>query len=314
MPFAGFSNFDECVAAQKSKGRSDISARKICGYIQSRVENPSKAHLNKDDPAQIENLVKEFYDGLIKMFDVNYSVIFEKPKTHESSSTVRYDLRTLLGNVDDLLGKVYDDGKGFIQEKLFQAYSHGDMFGQIMLGASPKVRQATWRAIGNRVLKTQSDFKGITDETSKRIRGVIADGIIAEKSQGEIIADIQTIVGSVSSARAETMVRSETVHAVNEGVKDRYQLEEVDLFQRLEAEDEKTCDDWEFNIDDDGDNPGGVFMGCVGIDGQVFTRAQADQVDEQTHPNCRGTWKPYIDIPGGRQPVVNDVNTDEVAA
>jgi len=38
MPFAGYKTFSECVAAQKRKGKSDESARKICGALQKKAE------------------------------------------------------------------------------------------------------------------------------------------------------------------------------------------------------------------------------------------------------------------------------------
>jgi len=38
MPFAGYKNFDVCVAAQIKKGKSEKSARKICGYLQKKAE------------------------------------------------------------------------------------------------------------------------------------------------------------------------------------------------------------------------------------------------------------------------------------
>lgn len=38
MPFMGFKDFDACVLAQKKKGKSNSSARKICGYLQKKAE------------------------------------------------------------------------------------------------------------------------------------------------------------------------------------------------------------------------------------------------------------------------------------
>ena len=38
MPFAGYKNFQACITAQKKKGKSDESARKICGYLQKKAE------------------------------------------------------------------------------------------------------------------------------------------------------------------------------------------------------------------------------------------------------------------------------------
>ena len=42
MPFAGFKDFAACVAAQKKKGKSDESAKKICGALQKKAEGETK--------------------------------------------------------------------------------------------------------------------------------------------------------------------------------------------------------------------------------------------------------------------------------
>lgn len=39
MPFAGYDDFDACVSDQKSKGKSDESAKKICGYLKHKTES-----------------------------------------------------------------------------------------------------------------------------------------------------------------------------------------------------------------------------------------------------------------------------------
>jgi hypothetical protein len=38
MPFAGFKDFDDFLAAQKKKGKSDESAKKICGALKNKTE------------------------------------------------------------------------------------------------------------------------------------------------------------------------------------------------------------------------------------------------------------------------------------
>jgi len=260
----------------------------------------NRAYINKADPTQAEWIIKRF-NAKIKLYLESIvpeiEKLFEGPPAgtpglmHAASSIGTIDLKDLLGGVDGILRKVYYDSEGTLQDTIEKAYSQGDMFAQISLGAKPEVRRATWSLIGDRVLKSQSDFKGITDYTASKIRTTIADGIINERTQGDMIAEIMETIDKVTYARAETMVRTESMKAVNAGVKDRYDQEGVDGFERLEAEDEKTCTDWEFNID------GVIYMGCAGIDGKVFTKDQADQVDEQTHPNCRGTWVPSISIP-----------------
>lgn len=41
----GFKNFAACVAAQKKKGKSEESARKICGYLQKKAEGKELSEL-----------------------------------------------------------------------------------------------------------------------------------------------------------------------------------------------------------------------------------------------------------------------------
>ena len=38
MPFSGYANFAACVKDQKNKGKSEESARRICGALQARIE------------------------------------------------------------------------------------------------------------------------------------------------------------------------------------------------------------------------------------------------------------------------------------
>ncbi|MFQ5695771.1 MAG: hypothetical protein ACE5HB_07270, partial [Terriglobia bacterium] len=45
MPFAGFENFEACVAAQIKRGESEESARAICGRLQAEAERGSTAML-----------------------------------------------------------------------------------------------------------------------------------------------------------------------------------------------------------------------------------------------------------------------------
>lgn len=42
MPIGPYKNFASCVAAQKRKGKSEESARKICGEIEQRSKKNDK--------------------------------------------------------------------------------------------------------------------------------------------------------------------------------------------------------------------------------------------------------------------------------
>ena len=64
-PFAGFANFNQCVLAQKKKGKSEESAKKICGELQSRSESKSSHKGNQNTSKdikkgeEIKEMVKE---------------------------------------------------------------------------------------------------------------------------------------------------------------------------------------------------------------------------------------------------------------
>jgi hypothetical protein len=66
------------------------------------------------------------------------------------------------------------------------------------------------------------------------------------------------------------------MRAVNAGTKDRYERGGFTLFERIEVDDDRTCDY------------------CLSIDGKICTREEADAIDASIHPGCRGTWLPYV--------------------
>ena len=48
MPIGPYKNFASCVAAQKKKGKSDESAKKICGFLEKRAKGEmTKAECTK---------------------------------------------------------------------------------------------------------------------------------------------------------------------------------------------------------------------------------------------------------------------------
>ena len=47
MPFAGFENFSACLRELRRQGKSDLSARRICGALQARFEDKSKAVMGR---------------------------------------------------------------------------------------------------------------------------------------------------------------------------------------------------------------------------------------------------------------------------
>jgi len=259
-----------------------------------------RSKLSKDamaDPTRSENRIQGFENSITKLFD-DFKVALQKAIEDEaltkmvhadSSLPFMVDLEKFYESLDALVKmKLTDPGKVTIDMEISKSYKSGQRFASIWLGAPPEVRRAEWSKIKTLIDKNNGDFVGISDAMSKEIRTVISDGVLNESKYGDIVNDIMDRCDKIGKSRAQTMVRSESMFAVNEGVKDTIETDGIEEYERLEAADEKTCRDWEFNIS------GTTYMGCAEIDGKVFTREEADEIDQQTHPRCRGTWIPHV--------------------
>jgi HK97 family phage prohead protease len=59
MPFSGYENFAACVADQKSKGKSDESAKKICGALQAKTESMENVKLKWTEKFNVQEQGEE---------------------------------------------------------------------------------------------------------------------------------------------------------------------------------------------------------------------------------------------------------------
>ena len=254
------------------------------------------------DPTKSSPIVQRLEDNLLELIDrLKMEVIEALPndnvKMHEMQVTPgQIILKKIYAEVDRIIAQGSKDSRQTILDAVTRSYQQGQLFALIRLGQKPslpvKNKGYYQKVVGDRVTKSQSDFSGILDAGANSIKQTIGNGVIEGKTVGTIVEELSMAFDKVSKSRAATMVRTETMKAVNDGVKDEYLSNGVEKFVRLENEDEKTCDDWEFNVG------GKTYMGCAGIDGEVFTVDEADEIDAQTHPNCRGTWVPYDESMG----------------
>jgi SPP1 gp7 family putative phage head morphogenesis protein len=118
-------------------------------------------------------------------------------------------------------------------------------------------------------------FAKMTGDLSADVRRVISDGILQERSQGQILKSIDEIADTYDYA-AKRIVRTETMEAVNTGVMDEYRSEGVDKVEWLAAE--------------------GCCPRCQELDGRVYSIDGG--VHAPLHPNCRCTLIPVVDAPG----------------
>jgi SPP1 gp7 family putative phage head morphogenesis protein len=167
-----------------------------------------------------------------------------------------------------------------LEKEIPDAFTHGTKYADlnlkakmgIKLGAPLEERQRAWQKVGALVEKSKGEFKGVSDAVNQQIRRAVADGMVNEDSLSTVTKRIQDVAESVGENRARMIARTETMKAINTGVKDRYTQAGIVRYERLEAEDERTCEY------------------CSSIDGKVFTKEEADEIDANMHPNCRGTW------------------------
>lgn len=247
-----------------------------------------------DDPSQSVHIEEKYETRLLRLFQNLKTRLPELVGNLQlqASSTFPVPLNRLRNYLDLIMREeILNPGAEIIAEEVNFAFNHGQKFGELNLfrtSVYPPVNMPPYQKRTVEVLRQRNmaDLKGITEDSSKRIIATITDGMLAGRDFGEVTEELDEIIETVSINRARVMVRTETMRAVNEGVRDKYQSLKIEKFERLEAMDERTCTDWEFVIGDK------TYEGCAGIDGKIFTAEEAAEIDAQTHPNCRGTWIP----------------------
>ena len=243
------------------------------------LQDPTRAtHITEDYEAQILTLFEQFKGQLTRDFE------------HADRQSPTF-LQDFYARLDRLIqDSLTDPARKVIEKQVPRAYQQGLRFADLNINQLAVHRQESVldRRVGLLIYTHISAFRGITDETSKHIRTIIADGILSDAKFGDVSREIVRQVDDVGIVRASTMVRTETMRAVNTGAADRYEARGFEELERLEASDELTCTDWPFEVGDR------TYHGCVEINGEVFTLEEAREIDAQTHPNCRGTWVPAV--------------------
>ena len=247
------------------------------------------------DPTHSLTRLKSVESQLVALFDkYTKALIAElKPPADNPFHTQKEDAFTIveLGwyfKRMEALTKIHltDPANAILDKEINDAYLHGKRFADlqlkpigIVLGAPLAVRQAEAKKIGILVEKAKGEFKGVSDATNQKIRRVISNGMVNEDSYGNVVKGIQDAATGIGENRARMIARTETMKAINEAAKDRYDEADIEQFERVECEDERTCEY------------------CSSIDGNIYSRDEADQIDADMHPDCRGTWVPAPDVP-----------------
>ena len=213
---------------------------------------------------EIGKLIRRFKIELITSFNLawNAGII----RNLESG---KIDPSKFYKYVDDLAEKeIHKPAKKAAEKIIPKAYDQGVTFGSVVLGAPPEERFRIWGHLKFQLENTKTEFKGHSDDTTRRIKRIIGDGVQNERTQSQIIGNIQEEV-KICENNAIRIARTEVQRAVNIGVKDRYVKEGVEYVKWLAAGDDRVCPQ------------------CESLDGKIFEINHAPQ--PPIHPNCRCT-------------------------
>ena len=230
-----------------------------------------------EDPTQSEWLVLDLLDELNNLFDKAKKDLVKIIDPGETKTSTKPLLQQQLDKVDNIFKTVNLNGKDIIGPHMSQSYEHGQMYAAIRLGHSEDdIQRATWKKVGGHVIEAQSNFKGLTDDVAKNVRRVIADGITNERTVKQISKDIRDQVDTIGKTRADMIARTETMKAVNVGVKDKYRSAGIEVVR------------WLATI-----QPGRTCEECKALNGKLFPIDKTPPIPK--HPRCRCTLSPVPD-------------------
>jgi SPP1 gp7 family putative phage head morphogenesis protein len=172
-----------------------------------------------------------------------------------------------------------------VEEEIPEAYESGIDFADVALGGDLATRQAHWEIVSALIERSDSYFKGLSEDIAKQIKATLADRVRQEQTLQEMIEAINALFDpeDVNQSRSLTIVRTEIMVAVNQGIKDRYKERGVKKLEWLTVMDFK-----------DAMNP---CEACEELDGKIFA---LDEVPPcPLHPRCRCTLLPVVELPPG---------------
>ncbi len=137
-------------------------------------------------------------------------------------------------------------------------------------------RVSKMRLLGTRAFE---ELKGITNEMSRQISRVLADGMAHGKGPYDIARTMSNTITGIERRRAKVIARTEIIHAHAEG--------QLDGFEDLGVEEVGIEAEWSTAGDDI------VCVQCEEMEGEVMSIKKARGLIP-LHPNCRCAWIPHL--------------------
>ena len=254
------------------------------------------ADLDPKDPTQSLDIEDQYAKDLARLFDDLQKRLEEYISTgdvHLNATPAKklpFDIAKFTKDYQKIVDEtVLKPGEEITGKMATDALKHGASYSKLTMGMEAVLKKGDWDPNVLKILKARnlSELKGISDAVGQKITRIMTDGML----QGEnprVIARRLREATDLGKVRSEVLARTETMKAVNTGTVDRSEKQGYAHVERVETIDEKTCTDWEFDVD------GKIYMGCAAINGEIFTMDQARQIIAQQHPNCRGGFIPAM--------------------
>lgn len=256
-----------------------------------------------DDPTRslplIEQYNRDLQRGIGMYRDLALAAVDPATRKREEVTKPTLNIPAYNTLLNAIAIQVQAENRNVIEQRTKDGYLLGVKFSQ--RGLHPYGIKVAFKlpydksVIGALQTRNTRAFAGLTDDMGKEIIRQVSDGAIKGETIKQISTRIENAVDRIGPARAETIARTELMKSVNTAVRSRFESAGASKLRRMETKDERTCKTWEFNVG------GKIYFGCAAIDGQIFTLEEAAQIDEQTHPGCRGTW---VVIFAGLNPVL----------
>ena len=240
----------------------------------------------KTDPTMSKKIEDRYVKAILPMFDTfeKKAVAAVESRARElAAPTVDLDLEWLRAYLEKTIDEIIITPSKEKQGDLVKvAYRQGVTWADgalkaALAGGTTGAGPIDWHAVAVLQSRNLSALKGITDEMSKQIVSALTEGLLMGDGVPMLTARIMDRCDKIGRTRAETMARTETMYAVNQGATIRYAQAGITKVKFLAGLDERACDE------------------CEGYHGEVFDIG--DEPSLPIHPRCRCTYSPVVETP-----------------
>jgi len=232
---------------------------------------------------KIEDRYERLLLPLFDKFERQAVAAFESRARELAAPTVGIDLAWLRAWLDKTIEEVVIKPAHERQGEIVKtAYRQGITWADTNLSALTTGAKLTpgpidWRALDVLKARNLTALKDVTDEMGKQIIASLTEGLMGGEGIPKLTKRIADRVDAIGRTRAETIARTETMYAVNQGTLIRYSQAGVRKVRWLTGLDERACEE------------------CESLHNTEYEIGSEPAIP--AHPRCRCTVIPVIEVP-----------------